>query len=528
MEDKAVQNSFSSSKVRPFYIFAVIFALAAAGGLLYYQTSLAPSKTTPTSKPKAIEKPLAKIGIPTPILGIYPNTQPEAFTIAFNANIFEGLTVWRDGKVAPGLAISWSTPDKNTWQLKLRTGVMFHNGNKFTAEDVKYSIEQAQANKWPIVGQVANIESVTLVDANTVEIRTVEPDPILLPKLTFAFVISKAQAENEGTDSLVGTGPYKISKFEKEEYSLEANPNYWGGQPLVKKVIYKLIPPDKTAQALLEGQIDIASLSSSADNTKLEQKGFKIKGYNLPVVFHLTFDFKRDKTPYVDAAKNPFKNKKVRQALLYGINIDELIKNAVLDGVPATQFVTSEIFGFNQDIKRPEYNLDKAKELLDSAGYPNGFSVTIDVPAPFQTDKELVRQLKRLGLKVEARVLQSEKDLAKVSSGDYSLLASAWQAETLDFGDVLVGVLHTQTKAKGQANVGGYSNQELDKLADDASSTFDPKSRLALLKKAAEVAMEDVAWVPLYSTKNFAAVKPGFDWTPHNFGLVYAYEVTGR
>jgi len=536
MEKKPARNPSAFSKLGQIYVWLTILVVVVIASLVYYFYQLKPGSPQKEllPSPAATEKSLVRIGW-VEVVGVFPATAPEAFSIAFNANIFEGLTVFRNGKVAPGLAISWSNPDKNTWRFKLRNGVTFHNGNKFVAEDVKYSIEQALASakqppekQWPNVYQVANIESVIVLDPSTVEIKTKEPDPVLLPKLASVFIISKKQAEKEGFDKLVGTGPYKLKSFEKGSYTLEANQNYWGGMPKVKTAVYKPVPFDKMTEALLNGELDIASLISSADNKKLQQRGFSVKAFDLPVVFQLSFDLANNKTPYVDTPKNPFKDKKVRQVLLYGINIDEFIKNAVPDSEPASQFVTSGIFGFDPKITRPAYDLEKAKELLAEAGYPNGFSVTVDVPLTYQTDKEIVRQLNRLGIKAKARVLHEDEFMRRVTSGDFSLIANAWAAETLDLGDLLDGTLHTKTQIKGQANTAGYSNPEVDNLIDEASKTFDSKKRLDLLQKATKTALDDVVQIPLYMGKNFAAVRRGFDWTPHNFGLVYAYEIAGR
>jgi len=524
VEPEPVQNSFLLKRIKAIYAwFVILVFIIVASLLVYYKLNAAPTEPETPPLPAGTEKPLVKIGMPVEAFGIFPENYTESRSIAFNANIFEGLTIIRNGKVVTGLAVSWSNPDKYTWRFKLRGSVTFHNGNKFSAEDVKYSIEQAQANDWPLP-YLSSVDKVVITDDATVELKTKEPDPVLLPKLATVFIISKQQAEKDGFKNLAGTGPYKLLKFEEKTYSLEANPNYWGGKPKIKQVIYKIISPEETAEALLSGGVDIANLTSSADNQKLSGQGFSVKSYNLPVVFFLTFDFTRDKTAYVDEPKNPFKDKGVRQALLYGINIDEFIKNAVTDGQPASQLVTSEIFGFDPKIKRPAYDLTKAKKLLTDSGYPNGFSLTVDVPASYQTDKEIVRQLERLGLKVDARILQTEEDYARTDSGDYSLMAAAWAAETLDTGEILNDLLHT----KGPFNIGGYSNAELDKLTDEASVTFDSKKRLALLQKATKVAVEDLAWLPLYTTKSFAAVRSGFNWTPHNFGLIYAYEIVGQ
>jgi peptide/nickel transport system substrate-binding protein len=536
MEPASVQNSFLLKKIKSIYVGFVILVFILVGALLiYYKLNAGPTEEETTAPPTGTEKALVKVGIPVEVTGIFPATAPEAFNMAFNANIFEGLTVFRQGKIVPGLATSWSSPDKNTWRFKLRSGVIFQNGNKLVAEDVKYSIEQAQASmalsqekQWPTVPLVSNIASVTVVDQKTVEIKTTEPDPVLLSKLAWIFILSKGQAEKEGFDKLVGTGPYKLKAFEQGTYTLEANQNYWGGKPKVKEAVYKYVLPNEAAKALSDGSLDLTVLISSADNKGLEQKGFSIKSFDLPVVFQLTFDVARDKTPYVDASTNPFKDKRVRQAFLYGINIDEFIKNAVPDGKPASQLVTSGIFGYDQTIKRPAYDLEKAKKLLAEAGFQNGFNLTVDVGITYQTDQEIVRQLERLGIKAKANVLQEDQFSTKIGSGDFSLIANAWAADSLDIGDLLDGVMHTKTQTKGQGNAGGYSNPEVDKLIDDASKTFDPKKRLGLLQNATKAALEDVAIMPLYSTKNFSAVSSDFSWAPHNFGLIYAYEIVGR
>src|SRR6056297_369324 len=198
-------------------------------------------------------------------LTLDPIMLSETPTIAVQANIFEALvSMDTDMNVQPGLASSWEVEDDTTWVFKLRKGVTFHNGDKFDAEDVKFSIERAQNHpKSQFKSDVAQIESVEIRDDYTVVINTKYPYPILPRKLKRAFILSKdyveANSDQHLQNNAVGTGPYQVTSWEKdEEMVLTYFEDYWGEKPTFDKAVLKPISnPATRVSSFLSGEADI-------------------------------------------------------------------------------------------------------------------------------------------------------------------------------------------------------------------------------------------------------------------------------
>jgi peptide/nickel transport system substrate-binding protein len=153
-----------------------------------------------------LKRDLVTIAQFVPFAGVFPNSAAEFNDVVFNNNVFEGLGRVVGGEVKPALATSWTNPDNSTWRFKLRNKVKFHNGDSFTAADVKYSIDEALKNNWPNAFNLGTVKSVTVVDDYTVDIKTTTPDPVLLNRLVFAFIVSEKQfkEKKKGEKSLRG------------------------------------------------------------------------------------------------------------------------------------------------------------------------------------------------------------------------------------------------------------------------------------------------------------------------------------
>lgn len=534
MDPQAAQETSSAGakKALIFIVIVLVIIVLAGVGFLVFRGEPAPSEPKVVT---GLERDSITIGYPISEAAIYPESQSEFYSQVISSNIFDGLSKLVNGQVKPNLVESWTNPDKNTWRFKLRKGVKFHNGDPFTASDVKFSIDQALKNEWPYSFSFSNIESVQVIDDFTVEIKTNGPDPILLNRLVYALIVSENQFKNRGKDPAVGTGPYKLVSMNKEELVLEANQGYFLGVPKVKKVVYKILPDAITDEEMVkefnEGKLDLIRVRDSSKATAVIGTQ-QIKPLADPFITFLWFDTARDKSPYVDKTPNPLKNKLVRQAIYRAIDVSKVIKARGTSSAPASQFVTSSIFGFNPNIKRPEVNVEEAKKLMKQAGFEDGFSLTIDVIDDALASKvgdAVATALKEINIEVKLNTASGDTFVDKwIVNKDTSAFIVDYGAETFDAGEIFTAVLYTQKDPLGASNLTNYSNPELDKLADDIAVTFDLKSRQKKLYEATAKAIEELPMIPLYSSEPSYIIRNNYDWTPTAFGAIYANEISGR
>lgn len=292
-----------------------------------------------------------------------------------------------DGKLAPGLATSWEiSPDGLSWTFDLRKGVKFHNGDDFTADDVKFSLDAFKApdSKSSLAASLRNnVKSVDVVDAYTVKVTTNGPwgvFPYMLSSLEAneGMVLPKKYVEKVGWAEFgkhpVGTGPWKFVSLEKGvSNTYEANEDYWGKVPQFKRLkLIQLAEETTRISALRKGEIDAAEISISSKKGVLDA-GLRVIGssgaWSRAILFFGT---------YLPEA-GPLNNEKVRMALSLAVNRQE-IADYVYSGeaVPSAMLpVTPIAIGFDPDLKPYPYDVARARQLLKEAGYENGFSITL-------------------------------------------------------------------------------------------------------------------------------------------------------
>lgn len=530
---QAVTQQPTRSKNYLVMLLVLIIIVGALGiGAVFFLNNQKTSE--PTQKVTTdLERDSITIAQFVPFAGVFPDSAEEFNDFVFNNNIFEGLGKVVNGEVKPALATSWTNPDSTTWRLKLQKGVKFHNGDTLKASDVKFSIDKASENEWPNAFYLSTVKSVTIVDDNTVDIKTATPDPILLNRLVFAFVVSEKQFKEKAKDEkAVGTGPYKFVSLGEKKAVLEANQSYYGRKPKVKKIIYKFFADDVTDKqliaALKKGEIDLVRLTDEKLSKTVGSK-FQVKSLADPFIAFLWLDASRNKSPYVSATPNPLKHKEVRQAIYKAIDVNKLIKEASISAVPASQMVTEAIFGYNPDIVRSKPNVSEAKDLIEKTGVSGGFNLTIDVPGYLEpVAKSIAIDLAKIGIVVKVNPIASrdEAGIKWWDEQDVSAYIMDYGAETYDSGEIFTSILFSS----GDNNyiTFGYDNDGLDKLAKEIASTFTPKERLSKLQTAMAKAMEEMPMIPLYSQKFFYVVRNNFDWTPTAFGAIYPSEISGR
>lgn len=283
-----------------------------------------------------------------------------------------------DGTFGPALATSWEFTTPTTFRITLRDGVVFSDGSKLDAAAVKANFDSAAQQLGPKTPLIADWTSTTIIDDKTIEIKTNSPDPslpLVLSQNQGMMVSPKALADHAALDQVpVGAGPYTLdtkNTLANDHYTFLKNPTYWDAKDVgFTKIVFKVYT-DATAQfnALQSGQID--AMAGSSDNAKAaDSLGFADEKY---LSFFMGLSLQGQTGDLVPVLKD----QRVRQAMEYAVDRNEL-QLAIGDGQPTTQIFPPGTEGYDKalDDKYP-YDVDKAKQLLTAAGYPNGVDITV-------------------------------------------------------------------------------------------------------------------------------------------------------
>ena len=452
------------------------------------------------------------------------------------SGMFERLVAFTAAnQLQPCLALSWKTLDPLTWEIKLRPGVVFHDGTPFTAKDVAYSLERVRhivRSPAPWTHAVTNVAAAEPVDALTIRIRTPLPTPLLMEQIGLIYMLPAALGDGVGNEAFnsgkaaIGTGPYRfVSWVPNDRVVMQANPTWWGGKPDWERITLRFIPNNAArVAALLSGQVDLIDSVPPTDALELGRND-RVKLFSSATnrIIYMAVDAARDDSPFVaarDGAKlphNPLRDARVRQAMSEMMNRD-VIASRLLSGaaVPAGQIVPEGEGGYAAELKPSPFDPAHAKALLGEAGYPDGFSLTIHssadrYPGDGQVAQAVGQMLARGGLHVTGvEVLPYNVFAPAATDRKYSFFLFGWSSSTGDSSEALRSILATYDPANGLGalNRTRYSNPRFDALLAQASAEFDEAKRNALLADATTVAMHDYALLPLYWQKAIWAGRP--------------------
>lgn len=462
--------------------------------------------------------------------GLYPDAENSSTSGNFWSYYYEGLTSFnKDMEIQPQLAVSWESPDANTWRFHLRDDVKFHNGQAMTADDVVASINTAITNDQVNIF-IPTVKSVKKIDNYTVDIITSSPTPILANLIPQIYILPKSVIETRDWTSLIGTGPYKIVSYEGSVFNLTRFNDYYGPEVKVKNVTIKGIADDEERlEALKKGEVDVATEITPIKEGEKTNDGKSIKfAVSKPIfVIYLGIDSVRDKSPYINnGGINPVKNLKVRQAISLAIDVPELIAGGDFNryAEQATQLAPPTIFGYNPDIKPVEQNVEQAKALMKEAGFANGFNITMDTARPLNYQKILKEQLAEININLTIRVNNpSEVDyFGKLSKGDFSMVAMSW---TIPSGDALEAY---ENVVGGGTNYLQINDSEINDLIEQARNSSDLSKRKELLKELALIVDEKKLVIPLLSQGAIFDYREGLIVTARADGMHFAFETSGE
>jgi peptide/nickel transport system substrate-binding protein len=461
------------------------------------------------------------------IASLDPYSFGDTYSLAVLNHVYEGLVRYNDKlEIEPALAESWGVADDGvTWRFKLREGVTFHNGNPFTADDVLASLARVSHETSPLKGNLPAYKSSRKIDDHTVEIVTGTTYPLLLNDLTNIFILdqewlvehhselptdSGKGVEGYATTHANGTGPFKLESRQPEAKTiLVANPGWWD-KPQHNLTRIEFIPITSSATrvaALLSGEVDYVNQVPLQDLPRLEAtpEVRVLQATELRTVF---FAFNMgDRLVESDVKdKNPFRDRRVRQAMYQALNID-LIRKRSMRGLSRNtgSLVAPAIPGFAPELDdRLPYDPEKAKQLLAEAGYPDGFGFQLNCTNDSYVNEEEFCQAAaamwaRVGLKASLSLAPRSIQTPKRVKGEFDLTTLGWANEPMiDAYSILVQVLHKKTGTAGVFNWGGWGSPEIDALTDRAATELDREKRLPLMTQALKIAHDEVMFLPLH------------------------------
>jgi peptide/nickel transport system substrate-binding protein len=456
-----------------------------------------------------------------------PHSLNESLQLSFLASVYEPL-VARDKKlgIVPGLATKWTQVNPTTWRFELRKGVKFHDGTPFTADDVIYSLARTQLDGSDLKSYTNDVKETKKIDDYTVDVITKAPFPILPDVFSLVYMMSKKWCDENGAQRPVdrrkgtentasfkanGTGPFRLKSREPANKTvLVRNGTYWDKlESNLDEIIFTPIGNDATrVAALLSGEIDMMQPVPVQDVARVSSNSsLKVmQGPELRTIF-LGMDQSRDELLFSNVkGKNPFKDKRVRQAFYQAIDI-EAIKTRIMRGsaTPSALMVAPGIKGFVGDLnKRLPYDPEASKKLLAEAGYPNGFEVKMNCPNDrYVSDGEICQAIAGMMARVNVKInLDSETKITyfpKILSRNTSFYLLGWTPGTYDSHNPLNAILASpNASGRGQFNLGSYSNPKVDELTAKIASETDDTRRNAMIAEAFKIHSDDIGHLPLH------------------------------
>jgi peptide/nickel transport system substrate-binding protein len=437
--------------------------------------------------------------------------------LQYFANFFDGLLQRKgpEGILAPALAVKWERQDALNWKFWLRQGVTFHNGNPFTAEDVKFTFERLSN---PEVSEFVNagksIDGITIHDDYTLTITTKEPIPWFINNLHQTFIVDKEDTTTRDPGDVMvrpmGTGAYKFVEWVKGSYvKMEANENYWEGAPPIKKVEIRPITESSTRfAALVSGQVGMLT-GVPVELYDQVKKNSQLEIVSKPARRSIFLAL-------ANTPGTPTADIRVRQAIYMAINEDEIIEKVMRgQASPAAQIPDQPTIGYVADLKRLSYNPDKAKQLLKEAGYEQGFPITLSGPNDrYIQDAKIVeavaKYLAKVGIQVTLDVKPKSIFFPEVNQGKLPFYLIGWFDGTFDMGRTYYKLAHSRDKERGFGELNGasYSDPEIDALIESTAGMLDAKVREKALQDLNKMAMVDkITWIPLHYQMDVYAVR---------------------
>jgi len=392
--------------------------------------------------------------------------------------------------------------------------VTFHDGRPLTAADVAYTYNYMRnpEKKSPGQGTLATIESIATPDEETVVFRLKEPFASFLNNLTFGIVPAHLGESEDFMTAPVGSGPFRWGEWlVGEKIVLTANDSYWEGRPFLDRVLFRIIENETTRLLEAEkGRIDL--LWNNIPPYAVEKiggiPGLAVRTRPGITYQYLGFNLEDPILSRVD----------VRRAIAHAIDRDRIIGHLYNGlGRPATGLLSPEHWAFEKDVALYDYSVEKAKALLDEAGFPpdgegNRFSLTFKTSTNRQANETadlLAEDLEAVGIKVARRSFEWGTFYADIKAGNFQLYSLRWVGVTDP--DTYHYIFHSKSMPPAGANRGRYRNAALDGLLDASRRELDTNKRKAIFGQIQKVLAADCVYVSLWHPDDIYALDEKFE-----------------
>jgi peptide/nickel transport system substrate-binding protein len=404
-----------------------------------------------------------------------------------------------------------------------------------SAADVVYSFRRLMGRQdLQIRNYLSDVESVDALDAATLRVRTRLPTRLLVNRLAYVLIVPDGRDDEALRGSVDGTGPFRLSAFVPgEKLALSRNEGHWRKRAAVSEAEFVLgRTPEQALEGLSAGRFQLVK----ADSRKLDaalggSARFRVLRRDNVFVKYLAYDLARDKTPFCDARRNPFKDLRVRRALDLALDRHRLAQELWNYAAPATQPVPRFILGFDPSIRETAHDKEQARELLRAAGFPQGFGVVLHARRIVGEAARLVAEdLRAVGIRATPEVLPDADFFRLVGRGGASLWVNRFGCLTGDATEFLYDVVHSRDAERrlGAMNYGGHSDPALDADVERIASLDHVEQRRTAIQAAMRRTMEKLVVVPLYDDQDVYALDVALSWEPRNDSFIDLSSVAPR
>jgi peptide/nickel transport system substrate-binding protein len=464
-----------------------------------------PAQATQPAAAQARRGGLLRVGLDVDADTLDPRLTKNTSGFRIKELAFNGLVAINpDYTPVPDLAEKWDNPDEKTWVFHLRPGVKFHDGSDLTANDVKFTYESVldQSFNSPFRAFYLSVDKVEATDNNTVTFTLKTPFAPFLSYMDLA-IVPQAAVQKLGADfgtRPVGSGPFKVDRWATgDTIELSANEAYFGGRPNVDRVRVKVVPDNSGRVVGLEsGDLDFVQSPVSPQDVSRVQSAGKLKVDRTPAAGYTYVN--------LNCADPILSDKQVRQALSHLVNKQQIIDTIYKSiGKPANGPIVPGMWAYSPDIPAYEYSPDKAKQLLDDAGWKVGadgvrakdgqrLSLTVRTHSEDPDRKQLIQVLQsefqNMGIEATTNTVEFPAFFQDVQDGKYQVGVIGW----LNLSDPDRATFR-QFTIDGTANYGKYRNEQVDKLLKDARVTLDRDKAKSLYTDAIKQVVDDAPYI---------------------------------
>ena len=459
-------------------------------------------------------------GYPTPFMH-YPRG-PGIYKMNL---IFDSLIEKDDKGLVPWLAESWDiSSDSKEYIFHLRNDVKWQDGEPFTANDVKFTIDYEKEHPPASSYDLSSVSEIDVIDDHTIKFTLTQPIAPFLDEIASVKIIPEHIYKDESDpnkfespEAVTGTGPYKLAEYSKEHgtYKFTANEDFWGPEQRVKNI--EFIPVSDATVAFQQKEIDFVGLS--ADLVDMFKSDPEVYVFQQPAIWGYELSFNMNKSPILN-------DKAIRQAFAYAIDRQELVdKIGRGAGKPGSMgILPQDHIWYNENVLKYEHDAEKAKELLTDAGWTDSdgdgimdkdgqkLSFNVILASDQARIGELIKErLKEAGIDVTLQAIESKSRDSKLAKGDFEIGINGYGGWGFDADYLRTKFCGASFGIEGASHgrpLIGYQNDKVDELCMAQLSETDTEKRKEIIYELQDVLAEEVPSIPLYYTASYNAYRP--------------------